>query len=73
MKTKKLANRPPHTVYQIRELIKAGLYQEAQNACDDCELYFAAKAGQARDLFRIAEMGRRGHKVTEAAFEEAGA
>lgn len=72
MKTK-LPNRPPFTTYYIRELIKAGNFQEAQNATDQCELYFAAKAEQARDLFRLAEKGKRGHQISNADFAEVGA
>lgn len=71
--TTKIPNRPPFTVYYIKELIKAGNYADAQVACDQCELHFQAKAGQARDLFRIAEAGKRGHKIGEAWFTEVGA
>jgi len=58
---KKLPNRPPFTLYYIDELIKAGKFQEAQNCCDKCEMYFADKAAQMRRKFIDAEKAKRGY------------
>jgi hypothetical protein len=58
---KKIGNRPPFTVYIIEELIKAGKYLEAQNACDASELFFADKKVQMQDLFMDAEKAKRGY------------
>lgn len=59
MKNDKIPNRPPFTIYYITELIKAGKFAEAQNATDQCELYFSAKAAQMRELFIEAEKAKR--------------
>lgn len=60
---KKLPNRPPFTIYFIEELIKAAKYNEAQNCCDACEIYFAEKRAQMQALFIKAEKAKRGYKT----------
>ena len=59
MTDKKIGNKPPHTVYKINELIAAGLYLEAQNAADECEIFFADKQRQMQALFIDAEKAKR--------------
>ena len=62
-KTKKLGQQPPHSIYKIKEAAKAGLYHEAQQMCDETQLFFAAKTDECRDLFVKIEGLKRGHKV----------
>lgn len=54
--------RPPHSEYFIKELAKAGNYQEAQNCCDENELWHRDQGAHCRDLFIWVEKLKRGVK-----------
>mgnify|MGYP001004832402 CR=1 FL=1 len=64
------SDRAPHSKYFITECIKAGKYQEAQNACDQNDLFYQDKAAEMRRLFIDAEKAKRGYNLGDIVLKE---
>lgn len=57
-------HRPPHAEYEIRELIKLGKYDEAQEATDINVEFYRDRIGDQQSLFLEAQCARMGVSPT---------
>ena len=55
-----MKSRPPNAPYKVKEMIKLGLYDEAQAACDENVEFYRAKITDQQDLFLDAQAARMG-------------
>lgn len=57
-------HRPPHSDFEIKELIKCGQYEEAQEATDINVAFYRDKIGDQQSLFLEAQCGKMGVEAT---------
>lgn len=57
-------HRPPHAEYKIKELIKMGHYDDAQQCTDENVTFYRDKIGDQQSLFLEAQCGKMGVQPT---------